>query len=195
VIDFANGLSGMIVLSGSPLVINKSVALEETKGAALGVSGGGVSRVFDISPGVGLSIHGLTLTDGNAAGGGAVRVNGGSLSLEDSLVSDSTSTGLGGGIYSIGGMITLDNTTVADNRAAGDGGGVYADGGSVVIRSSTLGGNEAGTGGTGQGADYLSGTERPSLCRIPSSATTPPRPFRTARTPFARVVRSTRPTV
>ena len=57
------------------------------------VSGGGLSRVFQVDPDVTASISGMTITAGNT-------------------------TGNGGGLYNDGGNVTLTNCTVSDNSAS-----------------------------------------------------------------------------
>ncbi len=97
----------------------------------------------------------------NAALGAGIYVQGGRLTLVDSVVSDNAAGGaasVGGGIYVDGGDLTLRRTTVANNSAA-TGGGVYLKGGSAVLDGALLSDNAA-TSGSGGGlynfAGYLS---------------------------------------
>ncbi len=96
----------------------------------------------------------------NAALGAGIYVQGGRLTLVDSVVSGNSAGGaasVGGGIYVDGGDLTLTRTTVANNSAA-VGGGVYVKGGSAVLDGALLSGNSA-TSGAGGGfynfAGYL----------------------------------------
>ena len=66
------------------------------------VSGGGLSRVFQVDAGVTASISGLTITGGSAV-----------------------TTCNGGGVDNIDGTATLTNCTVSGNSAAASGGGLY----------------------------------------------------------------------
>lgn len=97
----------------------------------------------------------------NAALGAGIYVQGGRLTLVDSVVSDNAAGGaasVGGGIYVDDGDLTLTRTTVANNSAA-VGGGVYLKSGSALLDGALLSGNAA-TAGAGGGfynfAGYLS---------------------------------------
>ena len=84
------------------------------------VSGGGLSRVFQVDAGVTASISGLTITGG-------------------------TTTGNGGGLYNDGGTATLTDCTVSGNSASDDGGGLYNRLGTTTLTDCTVSGNSAQT--------------------------------------------------
>ena len=96
-----------ITLNGTQLELSDTTGTETITGPKAGVtvSGGGLSRVFQVDPGVTASISGLTIT-----GGGG-------------------NTYYGGGLYNEG-ATTLTNCTVSGNSAFFGGGGLM-DGGNV----------------------------------------------------------------
>ena len=97
-----------ITLNGTQLELSDKTGTETITGPKAGVtvSGGGLSRVFQVDPGVTASISGLTIT-----GGG--------------------NTYYGGGLYNEG-ATTLTNCTVSGNSAFFGGGGLM-DGGSGLF--------------------------------------------------------------
>ena len=128
-ITFEAGLSGTITLDQGALVVNTSMTIT---GPGITVSGGEVSRVFDLvgtgAAPIDVTLEGLTISDGVAAVGG------------------------GGGIRGAYASLTLDGTTVSGNQAV-SGGGVSLGSGryddqdpALVLRASTVSGNSATTG-------------------------------------------------
>ena len=82
------------------------------------------------SPGMDVTVSGLTLAGGNAPGGygGAIESINADLTIRDSTISGN-SAGDGGAIASrslkySGGSIEIENSTISDNSAADDGGGL-----------------------------------------------------------------------
>ncbi|HEV3310540.1 MAG TPA: right-handed parallel beta-helix repeat-containing protein, partial [Chloroflexota bacterium] len=124
------------------------------------ISGGGLSRVFQVDAGVTASLSGLTITDGYApperytiaAGGGLL--NYGTATLTDCTVSGNSAAN-GGGLWN-GGTLTLINSTVSGNVASsglinalvGVGGGLY-NVGTLKLTDSTVSGNSASYDGGG----------------------------------------------
>jgi len=105
------------------------------------------SRLFWVTPGVTLTVRGLTLTatPGYGIEGGAV-YNEGTLRLEQATIFDSFAE-WGGGIYNEGGTVSIHNSTL-DSNDAEDGGGLNNNGGQVDIVNSTLSNNHCvGFGG------------------------------------------------
>ena len=78
-INFANKLDGKtIVLTSGELAISTSLDIEGPGADELTISGGGSSRVFDVTTsGLNVTIAGLTITDGLAPQGGGVIDQGG----------------------------------------------------------------------------------------------------------------------
>ena len=127
------------------------------------IDGGHAVRVFRIGSGETVSISGVTVTGGNAAGdaGGAFLVPG-TLNLTNSTITDSDARD--------GAAIALTNlesaatarivgTTINGNRAGRNGGGIWSGFGDTTLINSTVTGNTAGTAavdGRGGGI-YLEG--------------------------------------
>jgi CSLREA domain-containing protein len=118
----------------SELLISRNIKIDgpDAAGNHVTVSGGGVSRVFNLQAGKTALIRELTITGGFASGGSPAN--------------------LGGGIYNDHGTLTLVNMTISGSSATGSGGGVYNDGttsgnATLTILNSTLSGNSANLGG------------------------------------------------
>ena len=97
-------------------------------------------------------IRNLTITGGellptspNEIGGG-IRVQGATLTIEDSVI-DGNTAGQGGGIGLVGtATLNLVNSTVSNSVARDDGGGIQVPGGATLnMTNSTVEGNTAGT--------------------------------------------------
>lgn len=112
------------------------------------LSGNGVTRLFDVNPGITFFLKDLTIADGIAPTGGGILNNGGMVATEGVTFKDNVA-GVGGGaaIYNTGGG-TLDvvNSTFTWNRATGDGGGIFTDSGVVNLTNNTFSENFANAG-------------------------------------------------
>jgi hypothetical protein len=112
-------------------------------------------RVIVIFPDTTVAITGVTIAHGNAldnsSKGGAINNNsGGTLTLTDCVVRDSSCDGAGGGISSTG-SLTLIRTVVSGNKGRSGGGGIFNQG-SLTVTDSTIDGNQSFTpGGGGEG--------------------------------------------
>src|SRR5262249_40692065 len=102
-INFADGLQGTITLTSGELAITNSLDIEGPGAAQITVSGNNSSRVFDIRPGVNVTLAGLTISNG--------QVKASSSSSDVSV--------FGGGIYNAG-TLTLSNCTVSNNLIEAD---------------------------------------------------------------------------
>ena len=143
-IKFNPALGGQtITLGGVQLLIDKNVTIDGSDvPGGISVSGNNASRVMQIGSQKSVVVKGLSLIDGTADYGGAIR-NNGTLLLKDSEVSGSTASNQGGGIYNYFGALTLENVTLAGNISNGLGGGIWSAGGSLSLTSSTVQGNRA----------------------------------------------------
>ena len=173
-IVFAPGL-GPITLTSGELLITKTLTISGPKGGAQTISGGGQSRVFEVSSDAQVSLANLTITDGRAPAGnfapygddpigsGGGVLNRGALTISDSTISGNIAAaggsycggGYGGGIANLR-TLTITSSIISDNTAGtggpgcdgGDGGGVAnVIGGSSTIISTTISDNSAGDGG------------------------------------------------
>src|SRR5262245_39449709 len=105
-IDFDRGVFGTprtITLAGSQLELSDTTGATAITGPKAGVtvSGGGLSRVFQINNLVTASLSGLTITGGNAGSSYGGLYNVGTLTLTNCTVSGN-SAGYGGGLWNSG---------------------------------------------------------------------------------------------
>ncbi len=149
VIVFDPSLAGQTILLGGTELpqITGEVAIAGPGAGLLAVSGGGLSRVFDIGSAATVGISGLTIEDGylNASGGGFGNTGGGIFNRGTLTLTDSTVSGnharLGGAILSYSGGVTLIDSTVSGNSAQG-GGGIYNTSlGTLTLNDSTVSNN------------------------------------------------------
>ena len=136
------------------------------------IDAGGIDRALTVQAGTGrLGISGVTIANGSApmvnglaTGGGAVRLDSGSLTLTSCDIIDSTSTGPGGGagagIYvAPAAQLTLDTCLVSNNVASGPGG--TATGGGLFVagggRATLVNDNINGNAAAGSGASNSDG--------------------------------------
>jgi hypothetical protein len=172
IVTFSTTLAGgTIVLGGSELGINKQLTISGT--VPITVSGNNLSRVFNIGASGVVTLSHLNIVNGTAGEGGGI-LNSGTLTLNNSTVSDNRANNVGGGIrndgtltlnnstisdntstYQGGGIFntadqsaTLNNCTVSDNESSDDdGGGIYSEGGSeLILARSLIAGNTANFG-------------------------------------------------
>jgi hypothetical protein len=113
----------------------------------LAISGNNAVEVVRVNSGITVGISGITLENGKAASGGGIYINGGTLTLTDSAISDNAASNFGGGIYNQYGTLTLTNTTVSDNWATIYGGGIFNSNGTLTLRNSTVSSNSTSFGG------------------------------------------------
>jgi hypothetical protein len=137
-----------------------ALTIRNTGSSGVTLSGGGLVRLFDLSF-ADLTLDRLTLSGGKAASGGAISIGGGTLRVNNCILSgnEATSNSNGGGaILHLGsGAVTISNSTLSGNSAnSSDGGAINNYGfGTLTITGSTLSGNsandggDAGNGGTG----------------------------------------------
>ncbi|HEV3448169.1 MAG TPA: right-handed parallel beta-helix repeat-containing protein, partial [Gemmataceae bacterium] len=169
-INFAPGLNGTIVLTGSQIDITDDLTIDGPGAAKLTVSGNSASRVFHLSgSATDVEIDGLTISNGRASGttvtgalgdatlGGGIFNDQAHLTLSQVTVTHNQTAGFigaGGGIASISGAtLTVENCTFSGNLASGTsvdgpGGGIFSDAGSTLtVSQTTFTGNQAIDGG------------------------------------------------
>jgi len=116
------------------------------------IDGGGLDRVLDIAPNgapVSVTINSLAIQNGTASGapGGAIRVNLGTVVLNDCRL-NSNDTDANGGAINNAGNLTLNRCTLSANTASGNGGGLY-NAATLALNNTTLSGNSATSLGGG----------------------------------------------
>ncbi|MCB1069812.1 MAG: hypothetical protein KDL31_05615 [Kiritimatiellae bacterium] len=143
---------------GRALEITNSVVVDCTDYRIIGfltgilLNGPVTQRVIHVHNGVDLSMHGFSMTGGDAAitgpgqYGGGIFVDGGRLTLTHSAIYSNASQAGGGGIGIEDGEAILENVTIFANNSTNGGGGILAAGASdVSIRHATINANTAGT--------------------------------------------------
>ncbi len=109
------------------------------------LSGNGSFRLLDVDGGA-LTIRDMTLADGNASVGGAIRLrNGARVSATNLRFRDNEAT-KGGAIATVSDDVWLhvEGSSFIGNWATDDGGALLADGGKVNVANSSFQGNAAG---------------------------------------------------
>jgi len=169
-----------IALNGTELELSNSTGTQTITGPPAGVtiSGGGLSRVFQIDSNVTASISGVTITGGAAAQGGGI-YSSGTLTITNSTLTHNNAggssvgvtagggggSGQGGGLFVAAGTVTLTGDTLTHNTAmggtgsghsggpggTGQGGGLFVQAGTVILTDDTVSANlaEGGDGGSG----------------------------------------------
>src|SRR6266702_4791026 len=127
--------TGAITISKNLTIDGHSAS--STKTATL--NGGRHDSVLTINnSGVNVTLNTLIITNGGALLGGGI-LNGGTVTLNGSTVSNNTASIFGGGgITNVGGTVTLNGSTVSNNTANGDGGGIVNDGTVTMSWTSTV---------------------------------------------------------
>jgi len=132
------GASGVIDLETALPAIARNMIINGPGAASLTVSRNSSDefRIFTINAGVTAVLRGMTLDNGAVTNGngGAILNNGGDLTVENSLVTNSDAI-IGGGIYHDSGTLTLRNTVVSNNTATSADGGA---GGGLGIGTGTV---------------------------------------------------------
>ena len=149
-----------ITLTGNQLELSNTIETETITGPAAGVtvSGGGLSRVFQVDGLVTASISGLTITGGNSGSSGGGLANFGTTTLTNCTISGNSAatysySGDGGGVYNDG-TLTMTNCTVSGNSTNGIGGGVssgsFANSGpTLTMTNCTVSANSCASAGGG----------------------------------------------
>lgn len=148
-VDFDAGLSGTITLTSGTLAIAQDVTIAGPGADVMSVSGNNLFQVFNVAPGVTVTISGLTIADGRSPLGGGI-YNAGTLSLTGSRLSGNSAgpgaVGEGGGLFNdFHAAATITGSSITENTAdstIGEGGGIF-NYGMVTIVGSTLSGNRA----------------------------------------------------
>lgn len=156
-IVFHTSLSGTIVLSSEIKSFGNVTLVGNGK---VTISGNNASRIFDFDDTTtaltsNVTIQNLILTKGKSNDGGAIRINDANLTLENTTIKASTSTGRGGGVSFIGSSpssprtLNLTNSSINNNTAATKGGGIYLNGGNLELQESEITGNFSNSLGGG----------------------------------------------
>src|SRR5262245_16598595 len=158
----ANLRKSAIELTQGELLIDKDLSIRPVAKAPVTISGGGHSRVFEITGNAHVSLSNLTITGGNGVAnnpGGTDAFEGGALlnwgaltinacTLTDNLVGPVNFGGSGAAIFNLG-ALTITDSRLVNNDAGpfGEGGAMTNIGGAVTISGSTISNNSAGDAG------------------------------------------------
>jgi len=127
VINFAADLPPIVLTAEIPIPENLTII------GTVEISGGGVTRIFNIPENNKVTLEGLTLKNGSADNGGAIH-NEGELCLKGATLKDNTATNNGGAVLSSGNLRVLDHTTFTGNNAV-NGGAIHSTGNLEIAKS------------------------------------------------------------
>jgi len=102
-------------------------------------------RIFTIYTGISFTLQNITLTNGWTLEGGAIYNSQGTLTINNSTLTENNAD-YGGAIYNFG-TLTINQSTLTENTAVYDGGAIYNDHSTLTIDQSTLTQNTANCGG------------------------------------------------
>jgi hypothetical protein len=140
--------TGTITLTSGEITITDDLVVNGPGAGALTVSGNDQSRIFNVFNAVEAVLSGLTLTRGHTDGDGGAVTAGGTFTLLNCVVSDSSAAERGGGVFTSG-HARVAGSTISGN-AAHNGGGIYFYGfGDPIVEASTVSGNTAQSSGGG----------------------------------------------
>ena len=137
----------------------------EIVGAPSIIDGQDLGRIMDIRSDANVTLRDLTLRNANTSlatngslNGGALQIDGGSLTLNTVTFDDNSTQTLGGAIYTIGEpIVDIDDCQFLNNNG-GSGAAIYASTG-IFVRNTVFRGNNS----SGRGAVYLTGTTSDSF--------------------------------
>ncbi|MBB1089707.1 hypothetical protein HUU61_00240 [Rhodopseudomonas palustris] len=147
-IAFDPGVTGTITLTTGEMQITDKLTINGPGAAVLTISGNQSSRIFLVKT-MNTTIAGLTLKDGSADSGGAIR-NQGNLTLNQLNFTNNKAEGgwwgnNGGAVYNEA-VLNMTEVNFADNSTGGSG-GAFFNSRTATINNSTFSGNDAGVGG------------------------------------------------
>ncbi len=155
-ITFDSSLMGQTILIQGSFAISDDLDISGFGSAAdLTIDAQMNSGLFFISESTTVSISHVTLTGGRVGEGvgGAIYNQGGTLTLDDVILTGNSADS-GGGLYNEHGTVTIANSTITNNTAAFVGGGIANEGsegiegsGTITITNSTISQNTADFGG------------------------------------------------
>lgn len=136
-------IKGPIVLDHGELVLDRDLTIRGVPGGSATISGGGASRVFQVTTGAHVELKNLTITGGNGRAANPSVAEG--------------FDGIGGGILNQAGTLTITDCTIAGDRADAGGGGIFTFPGTTTnITGTSFSGDAAGFGGAISNAGVLS---------------------------------------
>ncbi len=146
--------SGENAAAFGDLDLTSNITLNGAGAATTIIDGNSIDRVFHVTGVFTVNISGVTMSNGNGAGGG-VRNDGGVLTIVNSAFTDNYSTGLatGGAIFNSG-TLAITNGAFSSNSSGNDGGAIF-NSGTLTITNGAFSSNSSGNNG---GAIFNSST-------------------------------------
>ncbi len=147
-INFANNYQ---IYLNTTLQLGKHLTIDGT-GRSIVLSGDSNNdgsrnlRIIDINMTTNITLTHLTLENGTATDGGAIR-NFGNLTIRNSVLSNNNAAASGGAIFADTGLINIQQTTFLSNTAGINGGAIWTEGNTATLLNSTIVGNTATNGG------------------------------------------------
>lgn len=143
--NYLNGhANGLPQISSQITIEGNSAIIERAEGAP-------PFRLFAVSSG-NLTLNDVKVTGGESTGaGGAMLNNGGSLTINNSIISGNEAYSYGGGVANENsGTVVINNSTI-NNNVASDGGGISQNTqlGTTIVNDSTVSGNSGLSRGGG----------------------------------------------
>jgi predicted outer membrane repeat protein len=135
------------------IIIDCNVTINGPGSGNLGIVAGGTQRIFyvsDSNPTV--TIAGVTLsrTSGQTtSSGGAIYNYGGTVTIQNSVITGHSSTNRGGAIYNYFGVVNITNSTISNNTSTNAGGAIFNYSGTVSVSGSAVTGNKTTNAGGG----------------------------------------------
>jgi CSLREA domain-containing protein len=162
-----------ITLTSGELNIDKNLTITGPGANLVTISGNNQSRVFRVSPGLTVSLSGMTITGGNAGGlpGGGILNRDGSLTVSGCHITGNIADD-GGGILSDG-PLTVLNSTVSNNLATinGNAGGGINSQSTLSLTNSTISGNLVQAGNNNGGGIWANGNSTITNTTITNNST------------------------
>jgi Calx-beta domain len=152
VIDLDCASAATVTLTSDEILINKSLTINGPGPSLLTVQRSSAQgtpnfRVFEVSAGKTVNLSAMTVSNGEAAAGGGLLNNNGTVNVTNVVVSNNSGV-QGCGVFSQG-TLTVTNSTFSGNATfpnGGEGGGLF-NGGTLTVTNSTFTNGSATKGG------------------------------------------------
>lgn len=137
-----------------PLVAGQTINIAGAGAGKTIIDANFIDGVFQVETDRVATISNVTIRNGSRpVGPGGGILNGGTLSIIDSVIENNSVSNFGGGIYN-NAILVIDHSTVRGNTSAAFGGGLFLGGGVSTVRNSTFDNNTSGIGGGIYNNDY-----------------------------------------
>lgn len=133
---------GAVAASGFGVTLN-NVSMTGNTASTMG----GAAHIQNVGANAGkMVVNGGSITENQAAYGGAVSASGADVSIANAVVSENSASAYGGALYTASNTVEIQANLV-DNTAAKDGGAIYANKSYVTVRGNMTGNEAGGNGG------------------------------------------------